>query len=451
MAGSAYSRTARAWAAVFFLVALAFAATPAAVGEVLTALAHMAGLSGALATPGGTLWHVLAISLMVAVTGLAWESAHRPADLGLFATLLAAKLASTTGFGILAATVAPAFLLCALGDGFVALTLWLAWRATPSIARRPVHPGFGRRYAGQAPFYEVWFGKIDVAPGKAFWFRYTLLDGTVREAGTWAIWFDAEAGVVADRTTCDLEELPPGDVFCLPDARLDAARAIGRAGAISWDLAYRGRGKHFGHVPRALEWLGLARSRYCSPVCDARFDGIVRVGGRAIAMQDATGMLGHIDGSRSGQSWTWTHCNAFDGRPDAVFEGLSARILLAGRPSPPLSSFVLWLDGRRYAFSSTPGLLKARSRVGEGSWSFSAEADGVTLEGEATAPDSRQVAVVTYTDTDGSHLWCHNSKMAKLRVRLRDPGHGVDATLVASGTAAFELVDRVRPPGPPLL
>ena len=84
-------------------------------------------------------------------------------------------------------------------------------------------------------------------------------------------------------------------------------------------------------------------------------------------------------------------------------------------------------------FSSIIRLLRARSYPGEERWTFSAIAGDVTLVGEAIAPDPRQVALASYADTDGSHLSCRNSKTATLRIRLRDPDRGIDATLVASG------------------
>lgn len=448
-----YSVVATAWAIVFAFVALLFATLPDRVGSFLTKLAGFLGLGGRIESPGDTLWWVLALSLMVSVTGLAWHTARTPEAIGPYRILLAAKVTSTVGFAWLAWTAkAPVWLLCAAGDGFVAITLWLArrWSTSDPGSGGRVADAFGRVYRGQRPFYEVWFGKVDIGPGQAFWFRYTLLDGSTREAGTWAIAFDRERGIVAARETLPLDAATGGRplVFQLGQNVLDAGRAIGHAGDLDWDLTFEAAMERMhDHVPWTLKALGLARTRYVSPFGDLRLSGTIRIGERLIQVEAAPGMIGHIHGARSGHSWAWAHCNTFRDRPDVVFEGLSARIALGSLVSPPLSSFVLWVGDRPYRFTSALGMLRARSRYGEGRWEFRAEAGGVVLEGEATAPPDDQVALVTYTDTDGSRLWCRNSKLADLRLRLIEPDRPIQE-FVASGTAAFELVDRHPPSGP---
>lgn len=459
-----YAATASAWTVVFAAVGLLFATFPAAVGAGLTALGTALGLAGRIDTPGDSLWWVLAISLMVSVTGLAWYTAARPEAVGAYRILLAAKLASTAGFALLAWRLAsPVWLLAAGGDGFVALTLWLARRGPPGIGS---HDGLARVYQGQRPFYEVWFGKLNIAPGQAFWFRYTILDGQSREAGTWAIAFDRERGITAGRDGRPIDDLlAPHDHYQVetgttaahgghPPAfhsgpnHLDAGNATGRAGDLGWDLAFEATGdRTHDHVPWAMKALGLAKTRYVTPFGDVRFNGTVNVGGRVIQVTDAPGMVGHIHGSRSGHSWAWVHCNTFAGRPDVVFEGLSARVKVGGVVSPPLSSFVIWTGNRCYRFTSAVGMFRAHSRYGAGRWAFRAEAGGAVIEGEAAAPAPDLVAIVTYTDTDGSSQWCHNSKLADLRLRLTEPD-GLVHDLVAEGTAAFELVDRVAPGRP---
>lgn len=456
-----YAAVARAWAIVFGMVTLLFLILPPAVGQGLTALGQALGLPGRIDSAGDTLWWVLALSLMVSVTGLAWHTADRPEALVPYRILLAAKLASTAGFTLLAwRLAAPVWLLAAGGDGFVAFSLWLARRLSASA--RPFD-GFARVYNGQRPFYEVWFGKLNIAPGQAFWFRYTLLDGQSREAGTWAIAFDRDRGIAAGRDARPIDDLlgphdhfeagtgtsvahggqPPA--FHFGPNHLHAGNAMGRAGDLGWDLAFEPRAERtHDHIPWAMKALGLARTRYVTPLGDVRFNGLVNVGGRETKVHDAPGMIGHIHGSRSGHSWAWAHCNTFEGRPDVVFEGLSARVKVGGFVSPPLSSFVVWVGWRCYRFTSAVGMFLARSRYGAGRWQFRAEAGGAVIEGEATAPTLDMVAIVTYTDTDGSSQWCHNSKLADLRLRLTEPD-GLVHDLVANGTAAFELVDRVAP------
>ncbi len=469
--GTAYARVAFVWCVVFGVVGIAFAAAPGAVTEALSSLAAGLRLRGTFSGsfgPDASFWHVLAVSLMAAVTGLAWVSARRPEAAAPYRILLAAKLVSTTGFAILAVRLAPAWILAAAGDGFVALTLWasrrggLAGRQGAGDGREaPTLPkGLARIWPARRPWYEVYFGKLNLAPGRALWFRYTLLDGISEEASCWAVFFDREGKVTAGKEVGDLVDLAPAGVCIPPDAserarfsgkpqvfhlgaaHLDVANAMGRAGAISWDLALSDSGRSCWHVPPELNAAGLVSSGYSVPLADVRFRGTVTVAGATFPVEDAPGMIGHVVGRRSPSRWAWAHCNAFDGQPDVVFEGLAATVALGAR-TRFLSSFVLWVDGRRVAFASVRVLLATKNEISPERWTFEARQGDRLLSGEALAPKQESVAIVTYTDPDGSLRYCRNSKLATLRIRLVAPG--IDRAFTASGTAAFEVVDGQRP------
>ncbi len=418
-----YVLVARLWAFVFVLVGLAFALIPERAVGGLESLGRSLGLSGTLASPPGTLWHVLALSLMVCVTGLAWQSARRPELAGPYRLLLAAKITSTAGFAFLALGGGSVWLLGAGGDGFVALTLWLARRS----GRPALVPGLGRTYLGQAPFYEVWFGKCNLAPGRAFWFRYTVLDGATSEAATWAIAFD-EGTILAGRDAFAVEELAPPNVrirshgsangaangaagpqvFHSASGHLDGTRASGRARNLEWDLAIADSGRRFLHVPPVLAALGLAKTTYVVPLLDVRFSGEIRVGERTYPVSGAPGMIGHLYGKKSGHSWLWAHCNAFDGAPDVAFEGLTARVKVAGRLSPPLSTFVVFMGDRVYKFASKRGAPVSSDRLAR-RWFLASDGGSRTdeLVQSAHARVRRYPAVVrlTYPVLSGLLEW----------------------------------------------
>ena len=466
MSHRCYSRVAYFWAWVFLIVGCLFGLMPTQVGQNLSAWAHLLGLSGAIASPTGNLWHVLSLSLMAAITVCAFWSARHPEQPGVYYALLVAKSVSTIGFTVLAITQAPAWILCAGGDGFVGVTLWASHHYSYKGALK-VRRDFARIYRGQAPFYEVWFGKLNIAPDLAFWFRYTLLDGAIQEASSWAILFH-DGRIEAGKESTDIKQLSPGNrlliprsetsnrfgqhpqVFHMGDNYLDAANAIGRAGSLGWDLSFHDRGRRFDHVPKTLTCLGLAKSQLSSCYLDLHFSGSIEDGDDEICFNDVPGMIGHIHGKRHAHEWAWAHCNHFDDAEDVVFEGLSARLRIAGRMTRPLSSFVLYVGKTRYAFSSIWKLTAAESEFGTGQWRFRTHHQGVTLEGELRAP-SHDIAIVTYTDTDNSRLWCHNSKLSELRLHLVDSHRQIDRTFVAARTAAFEIVNRVEPKGDVML
>lgn len=123
-----YSFVARFWAVVFFLVGLSFLIIPYEVAVSLNQIAHAVGLSGEITAPVGNLWQVLSLSLMSCVTLCAWFSANNPNEGGVYVALVVAKLVSTAGFIVLTTHLASAWLVCAVADGFVAITLMLSRR-----------------------------------------------------------------------------------------------------------------------------------------------------------------------------------------------------------------------------------------------------------------------------------------------------------------------------------
>ncbi|MBI1908851.1 MAG: hypothetical protein HYS22_01610 [Deltaproteobacteria bacterium] len=444
-----YQKTVFLWGLVFAAVGLILLFAPTALSAQLTQLATTLGLSGAITIPTGNLTYILSLSLMGGITGIAIGSARHPREIALYKSLLIAKLISTLGFLFLSWSDGTAWLLCAGADGFVALSLGLAHR----YSTRPLVPGFPRRHKGRGPFYEVWFGKVNIAPGKAFWFRYSLLDGKKRKAAIWGVFFDREK-IEAGKEIHPLEDLAISHAaFHLGFAHLNETSARGQAGPLFWDLHWTMSGPHFDHGPWLIRRTGLIRNRYSACLLDIRISGSLQVKRKGSSSKDektetllldrAPAMIGHIGGIRQARSWAWAHCNQFEGETDVVFEGLSARIDLAKWTLGPLSSFVLFIGRQQYSFSSLSTIFQAESEVSEGRWLFSTKKGEVTLSGEIIAPSP--VAVVEYTDTDDSLLWCHNSNLASLKLRLVDLSKGVDRTLVAKGTAAFEWVDRTRP------
>ena len=438
---------------MFIVVGLTFLFTPQMAGDSLNRIAQLLGLTGEITTPPGTLWYVLTLSLMGTIALLAFTSAAYPQQKILYKSLVLAKSISVAGFLVLAANQGSAWLLCAIADAFVAGTLVLSY---PSEVFKDMTAGFARQMAG-APHYEVWFGKIDVAPGRAFWFRYTILDGVKKEASAWAIYFDQK--ITTGKNSWPLSDLAPPNtviipetnhihrfrgkpqVFHLGNAHLDTANALGKAGDISWDIEFTDNGHRFEHVPPLVKFLKVAKSNYYACFLDLRFSGIIKNGPEVIEIKDKPGMIGHIHGQKSAHSWAWAHCNNFDTHQNVVFEGLSARIPLGGKVSKPLSSFILIVDGKRYEFSSLKKMLTSDSEFSGGNWEFGSRAKGLVLKGKATAPEN--VALVEYTDTDDSKLWCHNSKMGSLKIELTHTKTGKTQVFESKNTAAFEIVNRL--------
>ena len=453
-----YRALAQFWCVAFVITGLEFAFVPGWLAGLMTELGQRVGLRGTVDLTPWTPWHVIALSLMIAVTVLAWQSAQRPEAPGPYVALQAAKVASTLLFLWLAVTDASIWLVSAATDGGIALSLWLVRRKFPRAA---VMPGFARALM-PSPGYEVWYGKVDLGPACALWFRYTFHDGDTAECATWALLFAGEQ-VYAGKRVWPLAAarahgvglLPASadsarfakqhTVFQVADAHLDDANAIGSAGEVSWDLSWADRGARFEHTPWLLRQLGLVGTTFRSPLADLRVSGTVRFGSEVIAVREATGALGHLHGRRHAESWAWAHCNHFDGGIEATFEAISARVRVAGWVTPPLTSIRLRLDGATLVFSTLRNLARTKTAWGKGVWKFSSENREMRLEGEATAPEDSRVAVVAYRDPDGSPVWCTNSKLACLTLTLVHKRSGRRQILTSGNAAAFEEGDRHPP------
>jgi hypothetical protein len=326
--------------------------------------------------------------------------------------------------------------------------------------------GTGTRVSG--PFQEVWYLKMnDPAAQRALWLRFTLLvsdNGFRRIAETWAIHFQRQAsrevGKLALKQTYGIEAYSAVDGgIRIGESEFRDDRTRGKVSSkgrsIEWDLAIApARALSFDLVPPALSRSGLVKNSVVTVGEDLRFTGTVRVdGGESFEFQAAPGMQGHLSGPRNGHSWVWGHCNTFrtdSGAPaDFVFEGISARSRLGPLPSPKLSAFFFSYQGRDYAFNSLWDAVRLRSRNSLLEWTFAAERGELCFRGSARA-EHKDFAGLTYEDTDGSLLYCANSKLSDVGVHVYRRGK-LEASFQSDGAAAFEVVSRQKNPYVPLL
>ncbi|MGZ3689317.1 MAG: hypothetical protein ACXVBW_13515, partial [Bdellovibrionota bacterium] len=82
-------------------------------------------------------------------------------------------------------------------------------------------------------------------------------------------------------------------------------------------------------------------------------------------------------------------------------------------------------------------------------WKFQADRGELSFRGYAKA-EHKDFAGLTYEDTNGSLLYCGNSKLSDMRVLVYRRGK-LEATFDAPGTAAFEVVSRHKNPYVPII
>jgi len=140
-----------------------------------------------------------------------------------------------------------------------------------------------------------------------------------------------------------------------------------------------------------------------------------------------------------------------DGKPISfVFDGLSARSRITSfLPSPRLSSFFILYKDQPYYFNSVWDLIRTRSYYTSTEWTFRLEHNDLSFHGHLRS-DLRDFAGLTYEDTDGSLLYCANSKLSDMEILIYRNGK-LENSLNANSTAAFEVVSRDKNPYVPLL
>jgi len=324
----------------------------------------------------------------------------------------------------------------------------------------------------QSGFQEVWFLKLNSpVTGNALWIRFTLLssiNGFRRIAETWAILFKriegGDTAKTAVKETFDLqaftsERSDGGLTLKLGGCELSDTHTKGvinsKGRSIRWNLSIRPRADTvFDFIPRVLAGLGIVRNKALTVHEDLLFSGSCEVSGETFTWTDAPGMQGHLAGPRNGHSWVWGHCNMFfndRGEPaDVVFDGLCGRSRITpALASPQLGTFFIRHGGVDHRFNSVWHSLRSRSSHTGNEWHFQADRGELSFRGHARAKH-RDFAGVTYEDTDGSYLYCYNSKVSEMNLLVYRRGK-LEATFNAPGTASFEVVTRTKNPYVPLL
>ena len=310
--------------------------------------------------------------------------------------------------------------------------------------------------------YEVWFLTLNHrASQRGFWFRYTLespvgsLADSRPKAGLWAAAF----GRAATDETLGLKREYGIDQFAfegredfkltLGDSFFSSSRAAGRVysgvNSIAWDLRYAPCQTTYHHVSRTLIKLARPSSFVCSPNPDTRFSGTIVVNGKPIVLEDEPGCQSHLWGRKHVDDWVWVHSNAFENHPGTVFEGLAARPRRAGRRLPPVQSLYLRHRGEENRFVRLRLAEQWQRKLGMGYWSFSAMNTRVYIEGAAQCR-LRDMLQAEYSDPDGERLYCINSEVANLKIRVFRRIHGVRwrhiETIKSYATAHLEHASR---------
>jgi hypothetical protein len=318
------------------------------------------------------------------------------------------------------------------------------------------------RWDGMSPgHYEVWFLTLNHrASQRGFWFRY-LIDVPAANLDrepqfeVWAGVFDRprshENFVIREETCLETNEIdaPPDLVLRFNNGSLSSTRSKGEVEAgghqVKWDLSFVPNHETYHHVSPTMLHMVKPSSFVLSPNLNAKFTGTITVDGCEIYLQDEPGCQSHLWGTKHVDDWVWAHSNAFEKHPDTVFEGLAARPRRGGRTFPPIYSLLLRHRGEQHRFVRLRFAEQWQRRLGMGYWSFKAFDHRLRIDGVAQCR-LRDMLQVEYIDPDGEPLYCINSEVGNLKVRLFRRIHGIRwrhvETISAIGTAHLEHASR---------
>ncbi len=320
----------------------------------------------------------------------------------------------------------------------------------------------------QRGFHELWYLKLnDPVSQRALWLRFTLLrsgNGFKRIAEAWAVYFhrtsNREVKKVALKQSYDLRAfsarpnagLRIGENELTPKSTKGSIQSKGNA--ITWDFSFAPERKStFNLLPELYSRMSFKKTSAETLCEELIFSGVTEINGETIYWKDAPGMLGHFYGPKSGHSWTWGQCNSFTdeaGKPVSfVFEGLSARAQIGPITSPKISSFYFFYQNQNYSFNSLKDIIHLKSKNTLNEWEFQADRGDILFRGYIKS-EYKDFAGLTYEDTNGSLLYCANSKLSSMKVLVYKRGK-LEASFTADGTAAFEVVTRSKNPYVPIM
>ena len=314
-------------------------------------------------------------------------------------------------------------------------------------------------------FQEVWYLKLNDENGEsALWIRFTLLvsaNGLGRNAETWAVIFERdENGEIqkqAIKKTYGMESfraLDSNDGISIENCEFASRHSKGSFKSenktIEWDLQFEpASASQFNFVPEGLAKAGLIKNMATTVAEDLYVSGTCTFNGKSFRWEKAKGMQGHLAGSRNGHSWIWGHCNSFadaNGNPvDFVFDGLRARARLTGAlAAPPMTLMFFQYKGKAYRFNSVWNSIRLRTSYDPTSWTFRAAKGDISFRGQISAKID-DFAGLAYEDTDGSFLYCANSKLSNMSLTVYKKGK-LEDSFTSKGTTAFEVVTRRKNP-----
>jgi hypothetical protein len=323
-------------------------------------------------------------------------------------------------------------------------------------------PDNSLRFSGQHGHVESYFFRANHPTRPlAVWLKATVLAPLHGPAlaESWFIWFDGERN-----TTFAHKQTQPFSVASFagdtePTTTVAGltfdVRAQGSArgtvpapeGTARVDLTWTKDESPIAQPLSILRWRLLRtgpfpKSKLLTPFPSLRFSGRVDLPWGTETLEDWPGMQGHNWGKEHTFEYAWGQC--LFPADDAMAEGFSARVRVAGTTTPRLSALVVRKGGRVFRFDALFDAWRQRAEVSADRWSLALRGvDGeATLEMDAT---KRPMVCLGYDNPNGERSYCFNSKLAAVTLTVR-PSDGATFTCKSAHGGALEFLRREPDP-----
>ncbi len=317
--------------------------------------------------------------------------------------------------------------------------------------------------------YEVWYWKLNPQDEAwSFWFRYTLLKNESKSvAEVWGIFTRRglqENGGEENVQNIAIKETFPIELCKYETSENSSSISVGNNfvdficckgnlhkgdNQFCWDLNLTPifPQSSFNFIPETLWRLGIVKNYTVTVHEKMLFHGSIKVNEDSIRIQNALGMQGHLAGSRQGHSWSWAHsCIFYDEETGEsvpiIIDVLSARARIGKKmTSPQLTTLFLYYNENQYFLNSIKNILSTKSRYVPSYWEIKGKTNDFLFSVSIEA-DMPTVVGVQYEDTDGSMLYCYNTKMATIKLTIQDLKDNNEKHFLSYQKSAFEWVQR---------
>lgn len=325
------------------------------------------------------------------------------------------------------------------------------------------------RYGGRPGHVESYFLRANHSSRPlALWLKATILAplASPAVAEAWFIFFDGEKGTTfAQRCTEPFEQAaftgagaPELQVRAAGLELLLGAQGSARGafvapeGTAALDLVWKADASPIA-MPLSLFPYRLLRtgpfpkSKVLTPFPALRFSGRVTLPSGEVVLDDWWGMQGHNWGKEHAFEYVWGQC--LFPADDAMAEGFSGRLRVAGRTSPRISALVVRKGARTFRFDTLFDVWRQEADVGADAWRLTLRGGDGEAHIEMDA-SGRPMVCLGYGNPNGEMSYCFNSKLARVTLTVR-PMDDASFTCESEHGGALEFLRREADPRFPVV